>query len=67
MSQPLQRGDQQIPIEGATNQHVTRFSRLTPRPVLALRVWMRDITLGRKEGSVNMHQERERKTDGRGV
>ena len=62
MSQPPQRGDPQIPVTGATNQLVAKFSRLYPQAAsedqLALRVWMRDIILGRKEGSVNMRQAR---------
>ena len=57
MSQPPQRGDPQIPVDGATNQLVAKFSRLyaqaAPEDQFALRVWMRDIILGRKEGSVN--------------
>jgi hypothetical protein len=57
-SQPPQQGDPQIPVDGATNQLVAKFSRLyseaAPEDQLALRVWMRDIILGRKEGSVNM-------------
>ena len=62
MSQPPQRVDPQIPVDGATNQLVARFSRLYaeagPEDQFALRVWMRDIILGRKEGSVNMRQAR---------
>ena len=61
LSQPPQRGDPQIPISGA-NRLVAKFSRLyakaTPEDQFALRVWMRDIILGRKEGSVNMRQAR---------
>ena len=58
MSQTPQRIDPQKPLDGATNQLVARFSRLYaeagPEDQCALRVWMRDIILGRKEGSVNM-------------
>ena len=57
MSQPPQRGDPQIPVDGATNQLVAKFSRLyaeaIPDDQLALRVWMRDIILGRKVGSAS--------------
>ena len=62
MSQPPQRGDPQIPVDGATNQLVSKFSRLyaeaDSEDRFALRVWMRDIILRRKEGSVNMRQAR---------
>jgi hypothetical protein len=51
------RGDPQIPVDGATNQLVAKFSRLyaeaAPNDQLALRVWMRDIMLGRKVGTTN--------------
>jgi hypothetical protein len=54
---PPQRGDPQIPVDGATNQLVAKISRLyaqaAPEDQLALRVWMRDIILGRKIGSAN--------------
>jgi hypothetical protein len=57
MGQPPQRGDPQIPVDGATNQLVAKFSRLyaqaAPEDQLALRVWMRDIILGRKVGSAS--------------
>jgi hypothetical protein len=57
VSQSPQRGDPQIPVDGATNQLVAKFSRLyaqaAPEDQLALRVWMRDIILGRKVGSAN--------------
>ena len=57
VSQPPQRGDPQIPVDGATNQLVAKFSRLyaqaAPEDQLALRVWMRDIILGRKVGNAN--------------
>jgi hypothetical protein len=48
------------------NQLVAKFSRLyaeaAPEDQLALRVWMRDIILGRKVGSVNMlHARRSEK------
>ena len=56
MNKP-RRGDPQLPVDGA-NQLVAKFSRLyaqaAPEDQLALRVWMRDIILGRKLGSVNM-------------
>jgi hypothetical protein len=52
----LRRGDPQIPTEGA-NPLVAKFSRLyaeaAPEDQLALRVWMRDIILGRRVGSAN--------------
>jgi hypothetical protein len=71
LGQAPRRGDPQIPDNGATNQLVAKFSRLyaqaAPEDQFALRVWMRDIILGRKEGSVNMRQARRRKTDGRGM
>ena len=58
VSQPPQRGDPQIPVDGATNQLVAKFSRLyaeaAPEDQFALRVWMRDIIVGRKVGSANM-------------
>jgi hypothetical protein len=57
VSQRPQRGDPQIPVDEATNQLVAKFSRLyaqaAPQDQLALRVWMRDIILGRKVGSAN--------------
>jgi hypothetical protein len=57
VSQPPQRGDPQIPVGGVTNQLVAKFSRLyaqaAPEDQLALRVWMRDIILGRKVGSAS--------------
>ena len=57
VGQPLRRGDPQLPLDGATNQLVAKVSRLyaeaAPEDQLALRVWMRDIVLGRKVGSVN--------------
>ena len=48
------------------NQLVAKFSRLyaeaDPEDQFALRVWMRDIILSRKEGSVNMlHARRSEK------
>jgi hypothetical protein len=56
VSQP-QQGEPQIPVDGATNQLVARFSRLYaeagPEDQLAVRVWIRDIILGRKVGSAN--------------
>ena len=64
MNKP-RRGDPQIPIDGA-NPLVAKFSRLyaeaAPEDQLALRVWMRDIILGRKVGSANMvHARRKEK------
>jgi hypothetical protein len=57
VSQPPQRRHPQIPIKGATNQLVAKFSCLyaqaAPEDQFALRVWMRDIILGRKVGSAN--------------
>ena len=63
--QPPRRGDPQISVNGA-NQLVAKFSRLyaeaDPEDQFALRVWMRDIIPGRKEGSVNMlHARRSEK------
>ena len=62
MSQPPQRGDPHKSDDVATNQLVAKVSRLyaqaAPEDQFALRVWMRDIILGRKEGSVNMRQAR---------
>ena len=62
VSQTPQQVDPQKPLDGATNQLVARFSRLYaeagPEAQFALRVWMRDIILGRKEGSANMPQAR---------
>jgi hypothetical protein len=61
VSKPL-RGDPQIPVDGETNKLVAKFSRLYAEAALddqfALRVWMRDIILGRKAGSVNMTHAR---------
>jgi hypothetical protein len=59
------RGDPLIPVNGA-NQLVAKFSRLyaeaDPEDQFVLRVWMRDIILSRKEGSVNMlHARRSEK------
>jgi hypothetical protein len=52
-----QGGDPQIPVGGATNRLVAKFSPLyaqaAPEDQLALRVWMRDIILGRKVGSAS--------------
>ena len=52
------RGDPQRPVDGVTNQLVAKFSRLyaeaSPDDQFALRVWMRDIILGRKVRSGNM-------------
>ena len=60
MNKP-RRGDPQIPTEGA-NQLVAKVSRLyaeaAPEDQLALRVWMRDIILGRKLGSANTARAR---------
>ena len=56
VGQPPRRGDPQIPV--GANQLVAKFSRLyaeaDPEDQFALRVWMRDIILSRKEGRVNM-------------
>ena len=65
VGQPPRRGDPQIPVNGA-NQLVAKFSRLyaeaDPEDQFALRVWMRNIILGRKEGRVNMlHARRSEK------
>ena len=55
--QPPRRGDPQTPADGAANALVATVSRLyagaAPEDQLALRVWMRDIILGRKVGSTN--------------
>ena len=60
MNKP-RRGDPQIPTDGE-NQLVAKVSRLyaeaTPDDQFALRVWMRDILLGRKAGSVTMAHAR---------
>ena len=66
VGQRPRRGDPQIPVDGATNQLVAKFSRLyaeaAPKDQFALRVWMRDIILGRKVGSANMvHARRSEK------
>ena len=66
------RGDSQIPIDGATNHLVVKFSRLyaeaIPDDQLALRVWMRDIILGRKVESANrVRGKKGREADDRGV
>jgi hypothetical protein len=57
VSQPPQRGDPQIPVDGATNQLVAKFSRLYAQAAredqLVLRLWMRDIIMGRRVGSAN--------------
>ena len=56
MSQPPQRGDPQIPVDGAASKLVAKFwgyAQAAPEDQLALRVWMRDIILGRKVGSAN--------------
>jgi hypothetical protein len=57
VDQPPRRGDPQTSVDGATNQLVAKFSRLyaeaAPEDQLALRVWMRDIILGRKVGTTN--------------
>jgi hypothetical protein len=71
VGQPPQWGDPQTPTDGE-NRLVTKVSRLyaeaAPDDQFALRVWMRDIILGRKVGSVNMlHAPEERKADDRGV
>jgi hypothetical protein len=63
--QPPERGDPQIPVDGG-NQLVAKFSRLyaqaAPEDQLVLRVWIRDIILGRKVGSANMiHARRSEK------
>ena len=65
VGQPPRRGDPQIPVNGA-NQLVAKFSGLyaeaDPEDQFALRVWMRNIILSRKEGSVNMlHARRSEK------
>jgi hypothetical protein len=61
VGQRPRRGDPQIQVYGA-NQLVAKVSRLyaeaAPEDQLALRVWMRDIILGRKVGSVNVVQAR---------
>ncbi len=48
------RGDPQIPADAVTNQMVAEISRLYTEAShddqFALRVWMRDIILGRKAG-----------------
>jgi hypothetical protein len=53
-TQQPRRGDPQILPEEATSQLVAKVSRLyaeaAPEDQLALRVWMRDIILGRMTG-----------------
>ena len=55
----------QIPIDLATNQLVAKFSRLyaqaAPEDQVALRVWMRDIILGRKVGANTVRARRSEK------
>ena len=57
VSQRPQRGDPQISLDGATTQLVAKFSRLYAQAALedqlVLRVWMRDIILGRGVGSAS--------------
>ena len=56
VSQRPQRGDPQIPVDGAANKLVAKFwgyAQAAPEDQLALRVWMRDIILGRKVGTTN--------------
>ena len=69
MSQSPQRGDPQRPLDGA-NRLVAKFSRVyaraAPEDQFALRVWMRDIILGRKVGRRIWGKE-DRKADDRGV
>jgi hypothetical protein len=52
------RGSPRTPLNGTTNQLVAECSRLYAEACeedqLALRVWMRDIILGRKLGRVNL-------------
>jgi hypothetical protein len=54
----LRRGGPQKPDDGKTNQLVAKVSRLyaeaLPDDQFALRVWMRDMILGRKVGNTNM-------------
>jgi hypothetical protein len=61
VDEPLRRGDPQL-VDGATNHFVAKVSRLyaeaAPEDQLALRVWMRDIILGRKTGSASIVQAR---------
>jgi hypothetical protein len=65
VDQPPRRVDPKTPVNGA-NQLAAEFSRLyaeaAPEDQFALRVWMRDIILGRKVGSANMvHARRSEK------
>jgi hypothetical protein len=61
VNQLRRRGDPQQSVNGA-KQLVAKFSRLyaeaSPDDQFALPVWMRNIILGRKKGSVNMLQAR---------
>jgi hypothetical protein len=64
-NQRPRRKEPQVPINGA-NHLVAKFSRLyaeaAPDDQFALRVWMRDIILGRTVGSANMvHARRSEK------
>jgi hypothetical protein len=56
------RGDPQIPVDRETNQLVARVSRLyaeaSAQDQLALRVWMRDVILGRKTGKTSVVRSR---------
>jgi hypothetical protein len=65
VDQPPRRIDPKTAVNGA-NQLVAEFSRLyaeaAPEDQFALRVWMRDIILGRKVGGTNMlHARRSEK------
>ena len=52
--QPPRRGDPQTPADRALVATVSRlYAGAAPEDQLALRVWMRDIILGRKVGSTN--------------
>jgi hypothetical protein len=66
VGQPPRRGKPQTPADRVTNALVATVSRLyagaAPEDQLALRVWMRDIILGRKVGITNMvHARRKEK------
>jgi hypothetical protein len=54
--------DPQIRVNGVVAKFSRLYAEADPEDQFALRVWMRDIILGRKEGSVNMlHARRSEK------
>ena len=71
VSQRPQRGDPQIPVDGAANNLVAKFSRLYAHAgredQFALRVWMRDIILAEDRKCEYGAGKEERKADGGGM